>query len=253
MKITILGSGTSQGIPVPGCGCHVCTSPDSKDERLRVSAYIETNQGNKILIDTSPDLRAQLLRHKIVEVDAILYTHEHNDHVAGLDDIRPINFLQRKSIPMYASESVVKQIKIKYDYVFRESPYPGAPRIDEKIIEGPIDLNEEVILPIDLMHGDLEILGYRIGDFAYLTDVKTIPDHSFPKLKGLEVLVINALHEKEHHSHLNLKQALEMIEKINPTRAYLTHISHRFARHEEILLKLPDHVKVAYDGMIIDL
>jgi len=252
LKIKILGTGTSQGIPVVGCKCKVCTSPDSKDERLRVSVHITTKSGLKILIDTSPDLRQQLLANKITAVDAILVTHEHNDHIIGLDDVRPINFLHKKVLPLYANERVIKDIRSKFSYAFGPSPYPGGPRLETNIIDQEqFTIQGEKIQVIKIWHGKLPILAFRIDKFAYVTDIKTIETVELNKLKGLEVLVISTLREEEHPSHLSLTEVVEIIEKIQPQRTYLTHISHQFGTHEEISAMLPGNLKAAFDGQII--
>lgn len=249
MKITFLGTGTSQGIPIVSCTCQVCQSKNHKDKRLRSSIYIESDQNERILIDTSPDLRAQLLKNNIDKVDAILYTHEHSDHTAGIDDIRPINFKQRANIPIYAMPRVVEDLRDRFKYIFVNDYYPGIPMLTLHEIEDPFSIKDVDIIPIPIMHGNLEILGFRIGSFAYLTDVKTIPESSLALLENLDVLVINALRIEEHYSHMNLKEAIQAIELINAKENYLTHISHHLGRHENVENELPQNVKLAYDGM----
>lgn len=253
MKITVLGTGTSQGVPVVGCECNVCQSTDSRDNRLRVSVFIQCPDGTKILIDTSPDLRQQLLKNKITDINAILVTHEHNDHIIGLDDIRAINFRQNVNMPMYALPRVVDTIRNKFDYAFGNTPYPGAPMLETFVIgNDPVSIGTNTINPIKLMHGPLEILGYRIKDFAYLTDIKTIAEAEKEKLQDLEVLVISALRIKEHFSHMNLEETLMLIAELKPKKSYLTHISHVFATHVEIENMLPNNVHVAYDGLTLE-
>ncbi len=252
MKIKILGTGTSQGIPVVGCKCEVCTSNNPKDERLRVSVHITLDTGLKILIDTSPDLRQQLLKNKITEVDAILVTHEHNDHIIGLDDIRPINFLQKKVLPLYANERVIKVIRSKFDYAFGPSPYPGAPRLETNIIDTEdVKIQDVAIQVIKIWHGKLPILAFRVNDFAYVTDIKSIEASEIQKLHNLEVLVIGALRLEEHHSHMSLSDVLELVELVKPRQTFLTHISHNFGTHDGISAMLPPNVRVAYDQQLI--
>ena len=251
VRVVILGTGTSQGIPVIGCHCSVCTSRDTKDSRLRVSAYVET-QGAKLLIDIGPDFRRQMLENNLQEVDAVLITHEHNDHTAGVDDIRPINFRYKNVMPFYAQPRVVEQLKSRFAYAFGSNKYPGAPEIHLNELDLTSFRVEGVeVIPIKVMHGELEILAYRIGDFAYLTDVKAIPEEEYRKLQGVDVLVLNALRKEPHYTHLNLDEALEVAERIGARQTFLTHISHKFGTHEEIEALLPNGVNVAYDGMEI--
>lgn len=254
MKITILGTGTSQGIPIVGCSCRVCKSTNPKDKRLRVSVHIKTNEGTNILIDSSPDLRQQLLQNQISDIDVLLITHEHNDHVIGLDDLRPINFIQRKEMPLYALPRVIKDIKSRFAYIFKENPYPGAPRISTIPIEDEeIILGTEKIDCIHYLHGPLPILGFRIGDFAYLTDIKTISTEQKHKLKGLKVLITSALRIKEHFAHMNLEESLTFIKEINPELAYLTHMGHTLGTHDDLLDRLPANVFPAFDGQVLNL
>ncbi len=253
MKIICLGSGTSQGVPVIGCQCSVCTSDDSRDKRLRSSVYIETEEA-KILIDIGPDFRQQFLHNGLDDIDAVLITHEHNDHIAGLDDIRAINFAHRKSIPVYTSRRVADCLKAYYPYIFTDDLYPGAPRVSITVIDdNPFTINGLPISPIKIDHGRLEIYGYRIRDFAYLTDAKNIPEDQYPLLKGLNTLVINALRKQEHHSHFTLQEALSEIEKIQPRQAYLSHISHLMGLTADWEGLLPKTVWPFNDNMILDL
>lgn len=254
MKITILGTGTSQGIPIIGCTCDVCNSPNPKDKRLRVSIHIKTHKGTNILVDSSPDLRQQLLTNKITEIDALLVTHEHNDHVIGLDDLRPINFIQKKEMPLYALPRVIKDIEHRFQYIFDSDPYPGAPRISTIPIEhDELLIGQEKITCIHFLHGTLPILGFRIGDFAYLTDIKTITEEEKQKLKGIKVLITSALRLKEHFAHMNLDEALCFIEEINPEKAYLTHMGHALGTHDMLLQSLPANVFPAFDGQVLDI
>ena len=251
MKIHFLGTGTSKGIPEIRCTCSVCTSLSPFDKRLRSSVFIEVN-GKNILVDPGPDLRQQILREKIMQIDAVLITHEHYDHIAGLDDLRP--FTGEQHIPIFAMERVLDTIRDRIPYAFSEKKYPGVPQFSLYNVEKrPFIVAGIEILPIKLWHYKLPILGYRIGNFAYLTDVKTIPEDEYPKLEKLEILVINALQKREHLSHQNLKEALENIEKIMPEQAYLTHLSHEMGLHDEVQKELPPHVKIAYDGLTVTL
>ncbi len=255
MKIYFLGTGTSQGIPVIGSNHPVCKSNDARDKRLRVSVWI-SDVDFSIIIDCGPDFRQQMLTSNCDRVDAILFTHEHSDHTAGLDDIRPFNFKQGKNIPIYAHNRVLINLKQRFDYIFEtENKYPGAPSVDtfEVVNNQPFFINKKQIIPVNALHGNLQVFGYRVGDFAYLTDVKTIDEAEIEKLKGLKVLVINALREKEHHSHFTLKQALDFITLVQPEKAYLTHISYSLGFHEEVEKSLPENVFLAYDNLEISI
>ena len=251
LKITFLGTGTSQGIPVIGSTHPVCLSNNPKDKRLRVSVMVEW-EDSTFVIDCGPDFRQQMLRANPEKIDALLFTHEHADHTAGLDDIRPFCFKQGE-LPIYAHQRVIEQLKIRFEYVFAtENRYPGAPTVAINIIENqPFIINNLPIIPIDSLHYKLQVFGFRFDKFAYLTDIKTITKTELNKLKNLEVLVINALREKEHISHLNLEQALEIINIIKPKKAYLTHISHLLGFHDEVQQKLPKNVFLAYDQLEI--
>ncbi len=251
MKVTFLGTGTSQGIPVIGSNHPVCLSKDTKDKRLRVSVVIELN-GFTYLIDCGPDFRQQMLMSGCEKIDAILYTHEHSDHIMGLDDIRPFYFKQG-DIPIYGHKRVLKSLKKKFDYIFKtENKYPGAPTVlPNRIKNKPFTINNQEIIPIHVKHLKLQVFGFRFNDFAYITDMKTIQDKEVEKLKGLKVLVINALRIEPHYSHLNLDEALQFIEIVNPEKAYLTHISHMMGFHAEVEKTLPKNVFLAYDNLQI--
>ncbi|HOZ74389.1 MAG TPA: MBL fold metallo-hydrolase [Flavobacterium sp.] len=252
MKVYFLGTGTSQGIPVIGSRNPVSKSDDPKDKRLRVSVWIHWYD-HSFVIDCGPDFRQQMLVSGCEKVEGILYTHEHSDHTAGLDDIRPFNFRQG-DIPIYAHERVLENLKRRFDYVFEtENKYPGAPGVKPiEVVNGvPFQIGDKKAIPINAYHGGLQIFGYRIDDFAYLTDVKTIEQDEINKLAGIKVLVLNALREEAHHSHLNLEEALELIALVKPQRTYLTHISHTFGFHADIQKKLPANVFVAYDNLEI--
>jgi len=250
MKITFLGTGTSQGVPVIGCNCKVCQSEDEKDKRLRVSVLLETKD-KTIVIDSGPDFRQQLLRENVQKLDAVVFTHEHKDHTAGLDDVRAFNYKQKKPMEVYAHSRVQESLKLEFSYIFAENKYPGVPEV--KLInigkETTFNIGSLCFNPIEVYHYKLPVLGFRIGEFTYITDAKTIKEEEKQKFKNTEVLVINALRREEHISHLNLKQALNLIEEINPKKAYLTHISHLFDTHENIQKELPKNVFVAHDGL----
>lgn len=253
MKITFLGTGTSQGIPVIGCGCAVCKSADKKDKRLRVSVWVQTDD-KSIVIDSGPDFRYQMLRAGVDDLDAILYTHEHKDHVAGLDDIRPFNYILKKRIDIYATERVQEALRREFQYIFADVKYHGLPQINlHTISDQNFNVGETEVVPFEVMHYKLPILGYRIGDFTYITDAKTISEASLEKIKGTKVLVLNALQKESHISHLTFDEAIAMAEKIGAEQTYFTHISHNLGLHEEISKELPSTIKLAYDGLTIDL
>lgn len=252
MKIHFLGTGTSQGIPVIGSNHSVCKSNDLKDKRLRVSVWIE-DIGFSLIIDCGPDFRQQMLTSKCSQIDAILFTHEHADHTAGLDDIRPF-FFKQGNIPVYAHQRVLNNLTKRFDYIFQnENKYPGAPSVAvfSVVPNQPFSVQSKTIIPINAMHGNLQVFGYRIDDFAYLTDIKTIEDQEIEKLKGLKVIVINALREEPHNTHFNLKEALDFIHLVQPKKAYLTHISHLLGFHAEVQKKLPENIYLAYDNLEI--
>jgi phosphoribosyl 1,2-cyclic phosphate phosphodiesterase len=254
LKVYFLGTGTSQGIPVIGSNHPVCKSTDFKDKRLRVSVWISW-ENHSFVIDCGPDFRQQMLSSNCQKVDGILFTHEHADHTAGIDDIRPFNFKQGE-IPIYAHQRVIDNLRRRFDYVFETvNKYPGAPSVAtiEVVNNEPFSLGNKTVIPIDVMHGNLQVFGYRIDDFAYLTDVKTIEKSEIEKLKNLKVLVINALREEPHDTHFNLKEALDFITLVQPKTTYLTHISHIMGYHEEVQKNLPPNVFLAYDNLEITL
>lgn len=253
MKITFLGTGTSQGIPVIGCGCAVCKSANKKDKRLRVSVWVQTYD-KSIVIDSGPDFRYQMLRAGVNDLDAILYTHEHKDHIAGLDDIRPYNYILKKRIDIYATERVQEALKREFQYIFSDVKYHGLPQINVyTIANNSFKVGETEVIPFEVMHYKLPIIGYRIGNFTYITDAKTISEESIEKIKGTKVLVLNALQKESHVSHLTFNEAIEMAEKIGAEQTYFTHISHNLGLHEEVSKELPDNIKLAYDGLTIEL
>jgi phosphoribosyl 1,2-cyclic phosphate phosphodiesterase len=252
LKVYFLGTGTSQGIPVIGSDHPVCKSTDSRDKRLRVSVWLSWEDYSFVL-DCGPDFRQQMLVSNCQKVDGILFTHEHADHTAGIDDIRPFNFRQGP-LPFFAHSRVIHNLKKRFDYVFETvNKYPGAPSVitQEVVNNIPFAIGNKIATPINVMHGDLQVFGYRVEDFAYLTDVKTIDESEIHKLKGLKVLVINALREETHQTHFNLKEALDFITLVQPEKTYLTHISHHLGFHEEVQKKLPENVFLAYDNLEI--
>ena len=252
-KLTILGSGTSQGVPVIGCDCRVCSSSDKRDKRTRTSVLIHINGENHV-IDTGPDFRTQMLRENIQSLKSVIFTHEHKDHIAGLDDIRPFNFKEKRSMNVYASDRVREALLREYHYIFADKKYPGVPNVNLSIIENEkfeIDTGIE-IEPIEVLHYKLPVFGFRIGDITYITDAKTISEEEKEKIKGSNILIINALRREPHMSHLNLDEALAFIREVNPNHAYLTHISHLFGTHTEIEKELPGNVHMAYDGLSLD-
>lgn len=253
MKITFLGTGTSQGIPIIGSTHPVCLSQDPKDKRLRVSALVQWDDFS-VLIDCGPDFRQQLLRTDCTKLDAVLFTHEHSDHTAGLDDLRPF-FYRQGAIDVYAQERVLKSLYKRFDYIFvTENKYPGVLTLNaHPITDTPFSIGAKTVQPINVLHNSLPIFGFRIDRFAYITDAKTISDIEVQKLQNLDVLVINALRNEPHLSHFNLEEALAFIKLINPKRAFLTHISHHLGFHETVENSLPPNVKLAYDQLQISI
>ena len=254
LSVTFLGTGTSQGVPVIGSSHPVCLSENEKDKRLRVSVLLQWDE-TTIVIDCGPDFRQQMLREHVTQLDAVLLTHEHSDHVAGIDDIRPFYFKQG-DISFYAEDHVFKALYQRFGYVFAtENKYPGAPTIQEEVIDAstPFEISGKTIVPIRAFHSELPVLGYKLGGFVYLTDVKTVEASEIEKIKNCEVLVVNALQEEEHRSHFNLKEALAFVALVNPTTAYFTHISHLLGFHDEVEAQLPDHIHLAYDTLKIEL
>ena len=252
IHITVLGSGTSSGVPTIGCGCAVCSSADPRDNRLRPSILIRYG-GHTVIIDTTPDFRQQALRARMERLDAIVYTHSHADHILGLDDVRPFNYRQRQSIPIYAREETLSAIQRVFRYAFAEEPAQSSvPRLDLHILDGePFDLFGLTFTPIPLLHGRSEVLGFRFADAAYLTDHSDIPEESKRKLHGLDVLFLDALRHRPHPTHSTVEQAVAWVKELEPRRAFFTHICHDLP-HEQTEAALPDNVHLAYDGLEID-
>jgi phosphoribosyl 1,2-cyclic phosphate phosphodiesterase len=252
VRITFLGTGASHGIPVIGCSCIVCRSESPKDKRLRSSVLIETGSNN-LIVDAGPDFRQQMLREKVTRIDAVLLTHEHKDHTAGLDDVRAFNYLMKKPMSVYAENRVLDSVKLEYSYVFSDDKYPGIPELDlHPILNEPFYINSDEIIPIQVFHNLLPVFGFRIENLAYVTDAKTIPDSEMEKLKNLDVLVLNSLRVKPHESHLGLEEALDLIEELKPRKAYLTHISHMQYSYHELENHLPANVHAAFDGLTLE-
>lgn len=253
MKIYFLGTGTSQGIPIIGSDHPVCKSTDQRDKRLRSSVWISWNDNYSFVIDCGPDFRQQMLRSECQKLDGILYTHEHSDHIMGLDDIRPFNLkTNNKSVPIYAHKRVLAELQKRFEYIFqKENRYPGAPSVEavEVVNNKPFLLGNKTTIPINSKHGEIQVFGYRIDDFAYLTDIKSIENKELEKLKNIKILVINALQQESHPTHLNLKEALNLVSIIKPQKAYLTHISHKLGFHKEVQAKLPENIFLAYDNL----
>ena len=250
LKITVLGSGTSQGVPVIACDCHVCTSSDKKDNRLRSSILVSYNNEN-FVVDAGPDFRYQMLRAKVKSLRAVLFTHEHKDHIAGLDDVRAFNFKEERDMEIYCSNSVKTALHREFHYVFSKDKYPGIPSLHINEIglttfELPGGLE---VQPIEVMHYKMSVLGFRFKNFTYITDAKTVSEEERAKIKQVDILIVNALHKYPHVSHFNLEEALAFIADIQPKQAFLTHISHLFGKHEDILTELPSNVSLLYDGM----
>ncbi|ASU33502.1 MBL fold metallo-hydrolase [Mucilaginibacter xinganensis] len=253
MTITFLGTGTSQGVPVIACNCEVCTSADSRDSRLRTSILIE-DKGKVIVVDSGPDFRYQMLRAKVQRLDAIVFTHEHKDHIAGLDDIRAFNYRQNAAVEVYADLRVQAALKREFYYIFDEFKYPGIPQLNLHTINGdPFDIGHITFTPIEVLHYKLPVMGFRVNDFTYITDAKTVSEQEIEKIKGSKVLVINALQKQDHISHFTLEEALAFADLVGAEKTYLTHISHRLGRHHDISKELPRGIEMAYDGLQLQL
>jgi len=253
VKITFLGTGTSQGVPLIACECRICKSTDERDQRLRTSILVQQNDTN-IVVDSGPDFRQQILRTGIRKLDALLFTHSHKDHVAGMDDIRGFNFAMQKAVDIYCTPSVVDHMKKEFYYIFDDFKYPGIPEVDIHLIdkENPFSVDSILIQPIEVMHLNLKVLGFRFDKFVYITDANFISDSEKEKIKGCDTLVLNALRKETHVSHFSLDEAIKMVEELKPRKAYFTHISHQLGLHEEIEKELPSHIRLAYDGLQLE-
>jgi phosphoribosyl 1,2-cyclic phosphate phosphodiesterase len=252
MTVTFLGTGTSQGVPVIGCDCEVCSSLDYRDKRLRTSIHITVDK-TSLVIDTGPDFRQQMLREQIKKLDAILFTHGHKDHIAGLDDVRAFNYLQKIDMPVYGTSSVLRQLEVEFYYAFEKYKYPGTPQIDlREITEEEFSINGVKIIPLPVLHFKMPVTGFRIHDLSYITDANQIPESTYEKLKGTRVLLLNALQREKHLSHFNLEEAIEVAKRIGAEQTYFIHISHKLGLHKTIEKELPNSVALAYDGLSIE-
>ena len=252
MRLTFLGTGTSTGVPTLACDCPVCKSPDPHDKRTRPSVMLEFD-GRVIVIDTTPDFRQQALREGMRRLDAVIFTHTHADHIFGLDDVRVFYFRQQVPIPIYADAPSLETIRRVYKYIFDQSyPYGGIAKLDPRVIEGPFELWGRQMIPLEVMHGNLPVLGFRFGATAYITDFSTIPPGTIPRLEGLDVLILDALRLRPHPAHSNLEQSLALVERLKPKQAFFTHIAHELPDHETNAM-LPSHVRLAYDGLQLEL
>jgi phosphoribosyl 1,2-cyclic phosphate phosphodiesterase len=251
MIVTFLGTGTSQGVPIICCECAVCKSNNPKDNRLRSSILIES-ETTKVIIDAGPDFRQQLLRKNLKTLDAVVFTHEHKDHIAGLDEVKAFNYFNKMKMPVYATERVQAALKREFAYIFSEEKYPGIPEIDlHTITEEPICINDITLLPIDVIHYKMPVKSYRIGNFTYITDANYISESEKEKIKGSEIIVVNALRKEPHLSHYTFEEAIELMMELNPKKAYFTHISHQLGLHQDVSQELPDFIELAYDGLQI--
>ena len=255
MRITFLGTGTSQGVPVIACHCDVCRSNDPRDCHLRTSALVETKAGENILIDIGPDFREQMLREHVTHLDGILVTHAHRDHVAGLDDIRSFNYVQHKNMDIYANREALAAIRRDYHYIFEPHEFPGLPEanLHEVGERGPFMVASQQVVPVRAMHKTLPVLGYRMGALGYVTDANYIAPGELDKLRGVRVLVVNALRKAKHFSHYCLSEALDVVSQIRPEHAYITHMSHEMGLYAQVSQELPSNVTLAYDGLRVEI
>jgi phosphoribosyl 1,2-cyclic phosphate phosphodiesterase len=253
MTITFLGTGTSTGVPVVACNCEVCQSTNLRDNRLRTSVMVEIN-GQKLIIDCGPDFRYQMIREKVDDISAILFTHGHRDHIAGIDDVRAFNYVLNKTVDIYASQEVIDAINKEFPYILTEKRFFSAPQLNFNVIENkPFTVDGIDIQPVEVMHHKLSVFGFRIGGFTYITDASSISETEKPKTIGSDILVVNALRKSKHISHFSLEEALELIKELKPGKAFITHLSHFIGLHDDIQKDLPENVYLAYDGLKIDL
>ncbi len=253
MTITFLGTGTSTGVPVVACNCVVCQSNDKRDTRLRTSVMVDV-AGHKFIIDCGPDFRYQMIREKVEDISAIIFTHGHRDHIAGIDDVRAFNYVLNKTVDIYATQAVIDSINKEFPYILTEKRFFGAPQLEFHVIENkPFSINGVEILPIEVLHHKLSVFGFRIGTFTYITDASFISESEKPKAIGSDVLVVNALRKSKHISHFSLDEALELISELKPKKAYITHLSHFIGLHQDIQNDLPDNVFLAFDGLKVNI
>jgi phosphoribosyl 1,2-cyclic phosphate phosphodiesterase len=253
LRITFLGTGTSTGVPMIACGCEVCTSADEKNKRLRSSILVQSDT-TSLLVDTTPDFRTQMLRENVKKLDAVLFTHPHKDHIAGLDDIKAYNFFQQKPMEVYANELTQEALRREFFYIFAENKYPGIPDINlHTITNQPFIIGDITVIPIRVHHLKMPVLGFRFGNFTYITDANHIDDKEKEKIKGSEILVINALRKKEHISHFNLQQAIDLAKELKIPKTFFTHISHQLGLHVEVNKELPAGIQLAWDGLQIEI
>lgn len=253
MKVTFLGTGTSQGVPIIACECEVCRSQNPKDNRLRTSILIESNEA-KVVIDSGPDFRQQMLREKVKSLDAVIFTHEHKDHLAGLDEVRAFNYITKAKMPIFATERVQEALKREFAYIFAEEKYPGIPEIEViTITDDKFSVKDIELTPIDVIHYRLPVKAFRIKDFTYITDANYISEEEKEKIKGSKIIIINALRREEHVSHFTFQQAIDLMHELKPEKAYFTHISHQLGLHNEVSKELPEFIELAYDGLKIEI
>jgi phosphoribosyl 1,2-cyclic phosphate phosphodiesterase len=253
LKITFLGTGTSTGIPMIACECEVCTSTDKKDKRLRSSILVQSSSNTSFVIDTTPDFRYQMLRKNVKHLDAVLFTHPHKDHIAGLDDVRAFNFFQEQAMQIYANQMTIDALMREFAYAFADKKYPGVPNLELNTIAlEPFPIGDINVIPIEVWHMKMPVFGYRFGDFTYITDANRIEESEKKKIRGSKFLVVNALRKEKHISHYNLEEAIELVHELEIPTAYFTHISHQLGKHEEIEKRLPEGIHLGYDGLIIE-
>jgi phosphoribosyl 1,2-cyclic phosphate phosphodiesterase len=251
IKITFLGSGTSSGVPMIACECAVCSSPDKKDKRLRSSIMVES-ENTRFVVDTTPDFRYQMLREKVKRLDAVLFTHSHKDHVAGLDDVRAFNYFQEQPMQVYANQMTIEALMREFAYAFADKKYPGVPNLELNAITlDPFSIGDIPVIPVQVWHLKMTVYGFRFGNFTYITDANRIDEAEKEKIRGSEVIVVNALRKEKHISHYNLEEAIALVHELQVPTAYFTHISHQLGRHEEIESRLPEGIHLAYDGLKI--
>jgi len=252
LKITFLGTGTSSGVPMIGCECEVCTSSDPKDSRLRCSILVQSAK-TTLVVDTGPDFRYQMLKHKVKYLDAVIFTHPHKDHLAGLDDIRAFNFFSKKPIDIYADSLTEEAVRRDFYYAFTDTKYPGIPELNMNTISlEPFIVGDIPVIPVLVWHLKMPVMGYRFGKFTYITDANRIDSLEKDKIRGSEVMVLNALRKQKHISHFTLEEAIELVEELKVPKAYLTHMSHQMGRHEVIEAELPEHIHLAWDNLVLE-